>query len=372
MFRRSPSFLTASTSLFVKRRFSVTARLTTDRQSDPAVHEIHGPVDVNTFRRIAVCGPERPLVLRSQAMSGSDNGTHDAAPPVVLPALGKWFLASEQEARLSPYFTQHLPHPVPYELLFSPSTDPSSSTSNSARFLRWLSSSETPSYKALHSLLQDAIHAQPTHGSQDTRFIRFDAPLALLHAALEFNRCQSLSDRRLSQLYIAQALLPDLPHELQLDVPTPQLLTAPPTPQLPWSADVYGSSIWIGLEPTYTPWHRDPNPNLFCQLNSSKVIRLMPPRAGERLFKKVMAGLGAVRGSAAIRGEEMMQGAERRAWLDAVWGPDTPAGMLEVVLHPRDVLFFHKGWWHSVKSMGESGALNASVNWWFRWRAHSR
>ncbi|KAJ4287403.1 hypothetical protein N0V88_007674 [Collariella sp. IMI 366227] len=287
---RLPTRLWApSPSLLAKRNFSATAKLAADH---PAVNEINGPVDVDTFRRIATAGPERPIVLRSRAVAD--------------------FRSSDQDA--------------------------------------------TPA---------------PSQGSHDTQFIRFDAPLAFLCAALEFNRQQSSPAGRLSQLYIAQALLSDLPHELQGDVPTPLLLTAPPTQDLPYSADVYGSSVWIGLESTYTPFHRDPNPNLFCQLYGSKVIRLMPPRSGERFFRKVMTGLGEFRGSAAIRGEEMMQGAERQAWLDAVWGSDPPAGMLEVVLHPRDVLFFHKGWWHSVKSMGESGDLNASVNWWFRWRKHN-
>ncbi|KAK4100465.1 Clavaminate synthase-like protein [Parathielavia hyrcaniae] len=178
----------------------------------------------------------------------------------------------------------------------------------------------------------------------------------------------------IAQLYIAQLPLSDLPTDLQQDAPTPDALAAEPTRELPYAADVYTSSLWLGLEPTFTPWHRDPNPNLFCQLVGSKTVRLMPPAPGKQLFADVSAGrLGRLNASHAIRGLEMMQSNERKAWWDAVWGPSVPEGMQEVVLRPRDVLFLPLGWWHSVRSAGGGiGSLNASVNWWFRWRKVAR
>ncbi|KAK0628732.1 Clavaminate synthase-like protein, partial [Bombardia bombarda] len=170
----------------------------------------------------------------------------------------------------------------------------------------------------------------------------------------------------LQQLYIAQAPLNALPPPLQSDLPTLELV------KTAGKGDVYNSSVWLGLAPTYTPWHRDPNPNLFCQMVGSKVVRLLPPRLGEHLFHRARAQLGqSTGGSSRIRGEEMMQGEERRVLLEAVWGDSEEGGgvpdeMREVILGPRDMLFIPKGWWHSVKSLGEDGRLNASVNWWFR------
>jgi hypothetical protein len=226
--------------------------------------------------------------------------------------------------------------------------------------------------RIIASRLEQQAHIpaeQPTQGALTTPFIRFDAPLALLDAAIHFN-CQTRNQsERVSQLYIAQVPLSDLPPDLQADVPTPAGLTAAPTPEIPYTADIYTSSLWLGLEPTFTPWHRDPNPNLFCQMVGCKTVRLMPPVSGKHLFAEVNSKMGRLNASHAIRGFEMMQASERKAWWDAVWGSEVPRGMLEVVLRPRDVLFLPVGWWHSVQSTGvESGSLNASVNWWFRWR----
>jgi hypothetical protein len=250
-----------------------------------------------------------------------------------------------------------------------------------SQFIKWLERGSNSTYNDLALLLMDCTEASDFHHqvhlapedqcqeSPTTRFIRFDAPLALLNAAIHFNKETSNQSERVSQLYIAQMPLSDLPRDLQADVPTPAALTAPATPEHPYTADIYTSSLWLGLEPTFTPWHRDPNPNLFCQLVGCKTVRLMPPAPGKELFAQVNASLGRTNASHAIRGYEMMQAGERQAWWDAVWGSEVPSGMYEVVLRPRDVLFLPMGWWHSVRSAdGGQGSLNASVNWWFRWR----
>jgi hypothetical protein len=263
-------------------------------------------------------------------------------------------------------------------------------------FLSWLSESPSKLHQHLASLLQNHItvnHPQPqafqlqptppntdtpihtnnTSSEEETFFLRFDAPLALLCAALEFNNTAQHHHPPLSELYIAQASLSLLPEALQSDLPTPALV------QQAGKGDVYSSSIWLGLEPTYTPWHRDPNPNLFCQLCGEKVVRLLPPRQGEALFRAVQARLLLGHGqvgaeSARIRGEEMMQGLERRVLKEAVWGRGKEdrdetmrRDMVQAAVGPGDVLFIPLGWWHSVRSGGEvEGRLNGSVNWWFR------
>lgn len=296
---------------------------------------------------------------------------------VRLEALTKWFTYSQGWADISPHLKQHAAHSVPYELLLPGMAELSTRENRIlSNFYSWLKKSSDPSYKALDALLKDHIGRSPEiegrYVPTDTRFIRFDAPLALLAAVLQFNRERGSPGERLSRLYIAQAPLSDLPGDLQLDVPTPELIThLPATTEntTPTEGDLYDSSVWLGLEPTYTPWHRDPNPNLFFQLCGVKAVRMLPPAEGHELFEKVHRRLDPIGGSSRIRGEEMMQGAERQAFLDAVWGKFAPKNLLEVELRPEDVLLLPKGWWHSVKSTGAAGALNASVNWWFRWRA---
>ncbi|KAI9759037.1 MAG: hypothetical protein M4579_002626 [Chaenotheca gracillima] len=197
-------------------------------------------------------------------------------------------------------------------------------------------------------------------------FNRFDAPLSLF---LEWSR----SDSR-DSLYLAQASLSDLPAGLRDDLPTPEIVAHA------GRGDIYDSNIWIGRAPTYTPLHRDPNPNLFVQLVGKKTVRLFKPEVGAGVFAHVQAQLGR-QGSAVFRGEEMMQGPERKLLEEAVWSEHAPDGFA-VELEQGDGLFIPKGWWHSIKGVGSgiTGSvrdfLHASshlayayqfqANWWFR------
>jgi len=102
-----------------------------------------------------------------------------------------------------------------------------------------------------------------------------------------------------ARIYIAQASLTELGPGMRADLPTPELVLKA------GKGDVYDSSIWLGQAPTYTPLHRDPNPNLFVQLAGRKVVRLYEPRAGNAVFSKVQEAIGGS-ASATMRGEEMM------------------------------------------------------------------
>lgn len=297
---------------------------------------------------------ERPLLLRGERKAGQH----------LFPTAARWFEIedessgnTERKKTLAKYAWQFSQVHFPYELICR---GPSSSGSWAEaipllRFFTWLSDSERPlSVDLAKSLSRSWQQLRPD--AEDVQLLRFDAPLALLFEALGFNRG---NNQPLTQLYIAQASLPSLPTKLQRDFPIPNVV------KHAGRGDVYDSSLWLGLEPTFTPWHRDPNPNLFYQLCSSKVVRLLPPNKGEAIYRSVQASLGQS-ASSRIRGEEMMHGPERRALHEAVWGSKAPDEIMEARLDEGDAIFIPKGWWHSVKSGYTDGRLNGSVNWWFR------
>jgi hypothetical protein len=189
--------------------------------------------------------------------------------------------------------------------------------------------------------------------SNGRTFHRFNAPLSLFLEACRSTPAPIIPPR----LYIAQAQIADLPKQLQDDLSTPRIVTEA------GKGDVYDSNIWMGIPPTYTPLHKDPNPNLFVQLASSKRVRLFQPATGYAMFRDVQRRIGQ-NGSASFRGDEMMEGPERDALDEEVWGDGVKGEGYETIVKRGDALFIPKGWWHSVKSVGNDVA--ASVNWWFR------
>lgn len=152
-----------------------------------------------------------------------------------------------------------------------------------------------------------------------------------------------------AKIYLAQASIADLPRGMKDDLPTPELVLKA------GKGDVYDSSIWLGQAPTYTPLHKDPNPNLFVQLAGKKVVRLFPPEIGRAIFAKVQEKIGGM-ASESMRGDEMMQGAEKEALENEVWGKHDNNEFTNVAQHAElnagDAIFIPKGWWHSIKSTG--------------------
>ncbi|PIG80706.1 JmjC domain protein [Aspergillus arachidicola] len=233
-----------------------------------------------------------------------------------LPAFGRWFQSSPSEPNASRLNTAYLEQHgadalVPLELT-QPSTEPD---------------------------------------NDDISFRQFHAPLSLF---LEWMRTAEEQPQSI-RLYLAQCQLSDLPQTLRGDFATPELVSQA------GNGDVYDTNVWIGYPPTYTPLHRDPNPNLFVQLAGRKVVRLIGPDDGQVLFASVRRQLGRSgnREAAVFRGSEMMQGRERTLLEKEVWdeGLDTASSERKYVgyeaqLEAGDGMFIPKGWWHSIKGVG--------------------
>lgn len=328
-------------------------------QHVPRVDTSHESIEVQRFRKLAF-DAGKPLLLK---------GSHDGSTS--MPAIEKWFqpVADGHQPRITDMVSSYLQgfnmaH-VPYELMYPQRREGVGDAVS--LFMNFLGSNSGDTPRAnleralaghLLPMMEDAAPQDTSGSAHQQRLLRFEAPLAMLIAALRYN-AQTEEPFRLRQLYIAQSSLDDLPPELSQDLPAPRLVSEA------GKGDIYASSVWLGLEPTYTPLHRDPNPNLFVQLRGSKAVRLLPPQDGDAVFRHVQTQLGRWGGNSRIRGAEMMEGPERELLHDAIWRE--PTGPLqEAELGPGDALFIPKGWWHSVRSRSDDGRLNGSVNWWFR------
>lgn len=328
-------------------------------------------------------GPELPLIIEKDQQSCSN--PQDSLSPFFPRVHSLWFNNSRfgpavlseaagavtpektclNEGQLGPRLQQDAVAStyLPYELMVSPRD-----LDILQEFSLWIRTLKDDDHATwIAEAVAGAISAEgPLRGGGDagaTRMVRFEAPLRLLFLACSFNQAKSRTrgSTPLRRLYIAQAPISDLPLELQGDLPVPELVLRA------GKGDLYSTSIWMGLAPTYSPWHRDPNPNLFHQLRGGKTFRIMPPAPGEQVFREVQSRVGLA-SNPRIRTVGMFQGAEASALREAIWGPTSGrlSGLLEARLCPGTSLFLPKGWWHSVQSESEDGTLNASVNFWFR------
>ncbi|KHO01671.1 Transcription factor jumonji/aspartyl beta-hydroxylase [Metarhizium album ARSEF 1941] len=316
------------------------------RSVEVASPSSRGNLDIRAFQEKAFL-PQKPYLFPIEAGS----------PASRLPAFSKWFnrSASVHDSHSTLPFASYLVRelqewPFPYELIRSPGPQDVVS-----QFQHALMTSSEVTEQIMAGILQS--EATDGHGQS---FFQLYAPFRLLIKALEFNAARDSTTTHPLHLYIAQSSLHDLPEPLQADLSTPEIVLCA------GKGDIYASSIWLGTEPTYTPLHRDPNPNLFCQLYSQKVVRLLPPTFGDELFFDIQRQIRQ-HGNSRIRTADMMQGQERKALHQAVWKAEkSPEKLHQVELRAGDALFIPEGWWHSVKSLESDGGLNGSVNWWFR------
>ena len=220
----------------------------------------------------------------------------------------------------------------------------------------WIEVLDTSKDPTIHKFEEAVRGAECSDSKTKATFHRFASPLKLL---LDYSsQPAGGSGSSLKSLYIAQMQLNDLPPELKADLPTPRLVLEA------GRGDIYDSNLWMGPHPTYTPLHKDPNPNLFLQMSGTKLVKLFEPGIGAGILReaRMRATSGDVNSN--IRGEEMMEGPEKAALDELVWDEERTDGLL-VEVRAGDALFIPMGWWHSIKSV-DTGDFVASVNWWFR------
>lgn len=205
-----------------------------------------------------------------------------------------------------------------------------------------------------YSQLSSNEHQDDQDGHADM-FHRADAPFGLFLAWAENATVETLD-----RFYLAQASLSSFPLILQADIPTPTDLL-----RKVGKGDIYDTNIWMGFPPTYTPLHRDPNPNLLVQLAGSKVVRILSPNDGLKIFVQTQEFIGNKTGSAKFRGDEIMKGKEKVLLEARIWGDGkidrNGLGVgYEACLEPGDGIYVPQGWWHSVKGVGNG--ITASVS----------
>ncbi|KAJ9668620.1 hypothetical protein H2201_001262 [Coniosporium apollinis] len=274
--------------------------------------------DVETFRT-QYFNPGRPVLFPRKHFSGS------------LPAVQKWFKprnAVQNTWQLDKeYLSQFGDTLVPLELT-------------------------TPTPPALSPQQAETTTAQK---EPSETFHRFHAPLSLF-LGWTSRRLTHLQIDPEARLYLAQASISDLPKGLSADLSTPKVV------RKAGKGDLYDANIWIGVPPTCTPLHKDPNPNLFVQMAGEKVVRLFEPEVGRGIYERVRMLHGD--GRASVRGAEMMVGEEAKALEEEVWGEGQEKGW-EAQLNRGDGLFIPLGWWHSIRGVGEG--VSGSVRYLPRW-----
>ncbi|PWN47722.1 Clavaminate synthase-like protein [Violaceomyces palustris] len=167
--------------------------------------------------------------------------------------------------------------------------------------------------------------------------------------------------------YMAQFDLLSSCESLSKDAPSlPHSKAGPRSDREQWR-----SNVWIGPEDTFTPIHSDPYENLLVQVVGSKRVHLFPPEAGHLIYlDRGGGGASSLQPNTSIVPTEdplllLPPQPSSSSPLDPF--PDLQEalalqGSRHAILHPGDVLFIPRGWYHCVRSLSTS----VSVNWWFR------
>ena len=141
-------------------------------------------------------------------------------------------------------------------------------------------------------------------------------------------------------LYLAQN---DLPASLQADVPLPEWLHTKHSLSENHMGHVYSCMLWLGPKACGSPLHYDPLDNVLMQIVGRKLVWVLP--SGTQLPTSHQSNTSTVD---LEDPNPILQLQDQ--------------GIQYTVLHPSDVLYLPRQWWHQVRSLDAS----ASVNVWFR------
>ena len=114
--------------------------------------------------------------------------------------------------------------------------------------------------------------------------------------------------------------------------------------------DQYSRMVWMGPKGTVTPLHRDPYHNCLCQVEGAKRVLLFDARDEERMYPI---------GDDPLQANSSRVDAERPDLARFPKFADAHARMVEV--HPGDLLYIPRRWWHHVRALSRS----ASVSFWW-------
>jgi hypothetical protein len=145
--------------------------------------------------------------------------------------------------------------------------------------------------------------------------------------------------------YLAQHALLDFVPSLGADIGEPDYIACATNEG---DGGHVSAKAWLGPLGTYTNFHNDPTHNLLAQVVGVKRVRLFPPQAAAAL----RPAPPPLQNTATLPRETFSNPALVAAF---------PFPMLETVLHPGDMAFIPKGWWHEVEALTPSFSVSF---WW--------
>lgn len=126
---------------------------------------------------------------------------------------------------------------------------------------------------------------------------------------------------------------------------------------------LYSTRMWLGHEGTITPIHCDPYHNLFCGVNGTKTILLLPPHLKEELFiysvPETMRNTSQIPAYLTFSDENATE--EGRRQYPRFFSEQVRTEGILTEVQPGQVVIIPKGWWHAVRA--DTRAV--SVNFWF-------